>query len=223
MKKIIVIIVLSLLISIGGISYGYIKSNALEKFTVSQDGKVLTDGNGQEYILDKDFCTSLEAISFQKEFGRTNSDGKIYEIDGQADHNWIVFSASDEMSIPNLYHKKEINSFSLSQEGINEIRLISNKGVKQSLGVPISTTSDSNIIKEFSSSISESGSPQEIKLDRIMSLQILSKEYAGIAYRINIIITNDNNVFLSKDNGNNFILAGNFLSNWILSNIKQSN
>ncbi|MBL4932238.1 hypothetical protein [Clostridium paridis] len=222
MKKVIVILVLSLLISIGGISYGYIKSTALEKFTVSQDGNVLTDENGQEYILDKDFCTSLEAISFQKEFGKTNSDGKIYEIDGQEDHNWIAFSASSEMSILSLYHKKEISSFSLSKDDINEIRLISNKGVKQSLGVPISTTSDSNIIKEFSSSITESGSPQEIKLDKIMSLQILSKEYAGIAYRINIVITNDNKVFLSKDDGSNFILAGNSLSKWILSIITPS-
>jgi hypothetical protein len=223
MKKILVIVVLSLLISIGGISYAYIKSTALEKFTLSQNGNVLRDENGQEYILDNSFCTSLESTSFQKEFGKTNSDGIIYEIDGQEDHNWIAFSASSEMSILSLYHKKEISSFSLSKDNINEIRLISNKGLKQSLGVPIATTSDKDIIKDFSSNITEAGSPQEIKLDKIMSLQVSSKEYAGIAYRINIIITNDNKVFLSKDNGNNFILAGNSLSKWIISIINPSN
>ncbi|MDP4146033.1 MAG: hypothetical protein Q8936_16345 [Bacillota bacterium] len=198
------------------IVYPFTSYHLLEKYSVSNDGTIVTSENGQVYLYDNSMA--LEAVSLGKRIGRTNNSGTVYEIKGQPNHDWIAFNSTDEMGITQIVHKKQVKPFEIDDKKIKQLRLVENKGLKQALGVAVASTEKTDILEELKSTIGETGKPESISSSNILSLQMLFDEYKGIAYVDFAIISEDNTVYISKFNDENLVKAGPLLSNWILKN-----
>ena len=200
------------------ITYQCIRYSSIEKYIVSNDGTVITSGKGQQYVSGGVDFMSLKAVFPGKQIGKTDDSGAVYEIKGQPGLDWVAFDITDEMSITELYHKKQIKPFSLLDKKIKSIRLVGNKGFKQAIGLDIVSSKEQPMLKELNNTINQTYKPQNVKFNNIVSLQLLLDEYKGIAYVIFANITPDNKVFVSKVNGDNSVRAGALLSKWVLKN-----
>lgn len=215
MKRTIIRIILSLvIIVVGFITYRIVSCSALEKYTVSNNGQSITNKSGQEYVSD----TYLEAISLGKEIGKTDDGGSVYEIKGQPEHDWVAFNMTSEMTITQIFHKKQIEQFSISNKSIAKIRLLENKGLRQAFGISVASTTEQTILEELNNTLGDTGKTQKINSDNIVSLQILFDGYKGIAYVNYAIITDKHEVYMSGVNDDNLIKAGPLLSKWVLDN-----
>lgn len=216
MKKTAILIsgTLVLLISIF-VGYRVVKHYSSDNYTISEYGDTITSKNGQEYVHDNSDLW-LEAIATDKQIGKINDSGSVYSLKDQPNLDWIAVNTTDEMAITQIYHKKDINDFSIVNKDIKKIRLIENKGLKQAVGKAIATTEEKNILKELSESFSRTKTKQQITSKNIMLLQLFFDEYKGISYDINVIISDDKQVYLSNINEDNVVKAGPLVTNWIL-------
>ncbi|GFZ29949.1 hypothetical protein CSC2_04750 [Clostridium zeae] len=219
-KKVILISgTLILLISIF-VGYRLVKYYSTDNYTISEDGNTIISKSGQKYVHDNSELW-LEAIATDKQIGKVNDSGSVYSLKDQPNLDWIAVNITDEMSITQIYHKKEINDFSIGNKNIKQIRLIENKGLKQAIGRSVATTEDKNILQELSDSFSKAKTKQQITSKNIMSLQLLFDDYKGISYDINVAISDDKQVYLSDINEDNVVKAGPLVTNWVLE--KSSN
>lgn len=210
---------LVLLISIF-IGYRVVKYYSADNYTISEDGNTIISKSGQQYVHDNSDLW-LEAIATDKQIGKIDDSGSVYSLKDQPNLDWIAVNTTDEMAITQIYHKKDVNDFSIVNKDIKQIRLIENKGLKQAVGKAVATTGEKNILKELSESFSKTKTKQQITSKNIMSLQLLFDEYKGISYDINVIISDDKQVYLSEINEDSVVKAGPLMTNWVLN--KSSN
>ncbi|GKU25074.1 hypothetical protein [Clostridium folliculivorans] len=216
MKKTAILIsgTLVLLISIF-VGYRAVRYYSADNYTISEDGNTIISKSGQEYVHDNSDLW-LEAIATDKQIGKISDSGSVYSLKDESNLDWVAVNTTDEMTITQIYHKKEINDFSIVNKDIKQIRLIENKGLKQAVGKAVATTEEKNILKELSESLSKAKTKQQITSKNIMSLQLLFDDYKGIFYDINVIISDDKQVYLSDINEDNVVKAGPLVTNWIL-------
>lgn len=221
MRKTAIIIsgTLLLLISLF-VGYRAVKYYSADNYTISEDGSIIISKNGQKYVHDSSDLW-LEAIATDKQIGKINDSGSVYSLKDQPNLDWIAVNTTDEMAITQIYHKKDINDFSIVNKDIKQIRLIENKGLKQAVGKAVAKTEEKNILKELSESFGKGKTKQQITSKNIMSLQLLFDDYKGISYDINVVISDDKQVYLSEINEDNVVKAGPLLTNWVLE--KSSN
>ncbi|MBK1813274.1 hypothetical protein JHL18_21870 [Clostridium sp. YIM B02505] len=196
------------------LGYRVIKFYSTDNYTISEDGSIITSKSGQKYVHDNSDLW-LEAIATDKQIGKINDSGSIYSLKDQPNLDWIAVNTTDEMVLTQIYHKKEINDFSIINKTIKQIRLIENKGLKQAVGKAVATTEEKSILKELSESFSKAKTKQQITSKNIMSLQLLFDDYKGISYDINVVLTDDKQVYLSEINEDNVVKAGPLVTNWV--------
>jgi hypothetical protein len=114
---------------------------------------------------------------------------------------------TSEMTITQIFHKKQIEHFLISNKSIGKIRLLENKGVRQAFGISVASTTEQTILKELNNTLGNTGKTQKINSDNIVSLQILFDGYKGIAYVNYAIITDKHEVYISGVNDENLIKA----------------
>jgi hypothetical protein len=215
MRKILIgIISLSVLVAVGFFLYKIISYSLLESYTLSKNGQVLKSENGQYYVPDRSF--SVAAVSQGGQIGQTENSGAVYEIKGQPRHDWIVYEAQGEMSITQVFHRKQVKPLSPSSKKIVNVRMMETAGIKQALGMGTASSKNRIMLHELAEAIVKKGKVEKVTSDQVMSLQMTFKEYKGLAYVYYVIITDQKKVYLSKVNDNQLIKAGPLLSEWVL-------
>jgi hypothetical protein len=205
---------LSVLVAIGFFLYNIISYSLLENYTLTKNGQVLKSENGQYYVPDQSF--SVAAVAQGRQIGQTENSGAVYGIKGQPRHDWIVYDSQGEMSIAQVFHRKQVQSFSPRSKKVVNVRMVENAGAKQALGMGIASSKNRAMLHELAETIMKKGKVEKVTSDQVMSLQMAFKDYKGLAYVYYVIIKDQKKVYLSKVNDNQLIKAGPLLSEWVL-------
>ena len=199
--------------------------NKLPIYTLTQEpsadrefAKSLLKSDDKTFVCDY-YEWPLEAIKRDNNIiGRTEDGGRLYQIIGQDNLDYILFSGSEEMSIPLVFRRsdivpKEIFFIPISKVSFNGV----------STGVVDSD--NTSLINEILNRIKENKFITLKTTDKFDSynLTLYSSDFEGIGYRLYAVITPNKEVFLMDSLLDSVdyevIPAGTILSDWILKHI----
>ncbi|GFP76579.1 hypothetical protein [Clostridium fungisolvens] len=210
-----VLLILGIVLVASFIVYQIKNRHDIEPYTVLEGGQGIENISGQIYVNGP----LVEPVSvLGKQIGETANKGRIYEIKGQPNHDWIVYLDSDEMPLREIMRKKQVEPVSIANKDFSKIRIMDIKGFKQAVGIASASTSNKDILKELKDSVNGKSIDKKVDLKNYSSFQVLSDEFKGLAFYLGVEIDNDGKIYISESDEKGerkFFEVGPKLSKWL--------
>ena len=120
--------------------------------------------------------------------GRDKDNNRVYSINGQDEHNYVMFVDNVEMPIGTIYRKASVPSNNFSNMKFNKIRIFNKE-----LDVTNKLTED--IIKSLNQI---KGSKITLKPQDVYAIDLISPDLKGIGYSINVYVYNNEFYFAGR-------------------------
>lgn len=161
--------------------------------------------NSRYYISEREEL-NLEPMKLGKKIGNTSDKKSVFKIEGQQKNQYIYIIGEMEESI---YRDKSEMPLTLDNIKVDKVEL-DGKDVEQN------TTFIANLLQNLRSKDNNlTFNSIQSNILSVHEMTLISSRVKGIGYKVIILITKDNKIYLSNKVHDKIILANNSLTSWI--------